>query len=131
MYDGGNSEVKDQKEEEAKKVTVIVDQKTAKHPNPKGMKNSIRTSKYTLLTFVPFNLLVQFSKAANIYFLIITYLQTIELISISDGKPAMAVPLIFIILVTMVKDGFEDYQKAKQDTKENDTPIRLFDRQTQ
>ena len=55
------------------------------------------------------NLLVQFSKTANIYFLIITYLQTIELISISDGKPAMAVPLIFIILVTMVKDGFEDY----------------------
>ena len=37
--------------------------------------NAIRTSKYTLLTFLPKNLLSQFSKAANLYFLLISFAQ--------------------------------------------------------
>ena len=37
--------------------------------------NAIRTSKYTLLTFLPKNLLRQFSKAANLYFLLISFAQ--------------------------------------------------------
>jgi len=39
------------------------------------LDNAIRTSKYTLLTFLPKNLLSQFSKAANFYFLMITFAQ--------------------------------------------------------
>lgn len=33
----------------------------------------------------------------------------IDAISISNGKPAMLPPLAFIILVSMIKDGYEDY----------------------
>ena len=38
--------------------------------------NSISTSKYTIITFLPKNLLEQFSKSANLYFLV--YLSMIE-----------------------------------------------------
>jgi phospholipid-translocating ATPase len=36
--------------------------------------NQIRTSKYTTLTFIPLNLINQFKKAANVYFLAISFL---------------------------------------------------------
>lgn len=47
--------------------------------------NSIRTSKYTWLTFIPKNLFEQFSKMANVYFLFIMVLQIIPPISITGG----------------------------------------------
>ena len=39
--------------------------------NDRLPKNAIRTSKYTWYTFLPKNLLAQFSKSANAYFLFI------------------------------------------------------------
>ena len=64
-----------------------------------------------MLTFLPLNLMMQFKKASNIYFLIITFMQTIERISISGGKAAMALPLTLVIFVSMIKDAFEDYKR--------------------
>jgi hypothetical protein len=43
------------------------------------------------------------------YFLLICYLQTVPLISISAGKPVMAFPLVVIVFISMMKDAFEDY----------------------
>ncbi len=37
--------------------------------------NAVRTTKYTLLTFVPQNLFEQFCRLANLYFLLISILQ--------------------------------------------------------
>ena len=89
--------------------------------NKKYGNNAIRTSKYSVLSFVPLNLFMQFNKGSNVYFLIITFMQMIEVISISGGKPAMAMPLVFVVLVSMVKDAFEDYKRHQSDGKENDT----------
>lgn len=48
--------------------------------------NSVRTSKYRWYTFVPLNLFEQFTKKlANLYFLIIMFMQMITVISISNG----------------------------------------------
>ena len=77
--------------------------------------NIIRTSKYSAITFLPLNLAMQFNKLPNVYFLLITFMQMIDMISISNGKPAMALPLVVIILVSMVKDAFEDYKRHKAD----------------
>lgn len=75
--------------------------------------NKVVTGKYTILTFVPLNLATQFSKAQNVYFAIIAYLQTIKSISISAGKSVMSVPLSAIVFASMVKDAFEDAQRHK------------------
>ena len=74
-------------------------------------KNRIRTGKYSVLTFLPKNLLNQFSKMANVYFLIISFMQCIKSISISGGAPAMAFPLTIIVLISMLKDAYEDYKR--------------------
>ena len=39
--------------------------------------NYVRTSKYTILTFIPKNLLEQFMRWANLYFLAISLLQVL------------------------------------------------------
>ena len=48
---------------------------------------------------------------ANVYFLIITFMQCYKPISISAGKPAMALPLGFIVFLSMLKDAYEDYKR--------------------
>ena len=83
-------------------------------------RNAIRTAKYSVFTFFPMNLLMQFQKAPNIYFLIISIMQTFAVISISNGKSAMAMPLVIIVLLSMIKDAYEDYKRHQSDAKEND-----------
>jgi len=45
------------------------------------VSNVVKTTKYNVLTFLPKNLFEQFSKAANMYFLVILILQYIEIIA--------------------------------------------------
>lgn len=47
-------------------------------------------------------------------------MQTIESISISDGKSVMAIPLVIVIGVTMIKDAYEDYKRHQSDKQENE-----------
>ena len=95
--------------------------------NKRYKDNSVRTGKYSWWNFVPLNLLEQFKKAPNIYFLIIAFLQTITLISISNGKAAMAPSLVQVVLVSMLKDAYEEYKKHKNDEKENSSKCQVFD----
>ena len=81
--------------------------------------NYVKTAKYSWWNFIPLNLFEQFKKAPNVYFLVIAFLQTITLISISNGKSAMAVPLVFVVCVSMIKDAYEDYKRHKNDDGEN------------
>lgn len=102
----------------------------ANDPHSKMAANRISTAQYTVFNFVPKNLLNQFKKAPNIYFLLITYLQTISLITISAGAPVMALPLAAVVFVSMLKDAFEDYKRHKSDEKENNTKAEVLDSST-
>ncbi|CAD8142403.1 unnamed protein product [Paramecium pentaurelia] len=81
--------------------------------------NTIRTCKYTLWTFLPLNLMEQFSKMANIYFLIVGYLETIDLVSITDGQPVIWFPLFVVIAISAFKDFLEDHKRQISDQDEN------------
>lgn len=74
--------------------------------------NYVRTTKYTLATFLPKSLFEQFRRVANFYFLVAGAL------SFTDLAPYSAVsaiiPLIFIIAATMVKEAIEDARRKKQ-----------------
>jgi phospholipid-transporting ATPase len=85
-------------------LEIVVTSNKENYPNK---TNKIKTSKYSLITFLPKNLYVQFSKLANIYFLIIGIMQMITTISITDGKPVIFGPLTIVIGVSMLKDAFE------------------------
>lgn len=80
-----------------------------------------------MVTFLPKNLYEQFKKMANVYFLIIAIMQTIDIISISGGKPVMLMPLSFVIIVSMIKDIFEDFKRHKSDHQENFKKTWVYD----
>ncbi len=90
------------------------------------VKNSISTAKYTLLTFFPRNLFEQIAKPANAYFLLLSILQCIPAISITDGKPTVLLPLSVVILVSMIKDFVEDRKRQKSDNMENNSKVLIL-----
>ncbi|KAL8162065.1 hypothetical protein V2J09_013554 [Rumex salicifolius] len=80
--------------------------------------NSIRTSKYSIITFLPKNLYEQFHRIAYIYFLIIAILNQLPQLAVFGG-PVSILPLAFVLLVSAIKDGYEDFRRHKADRVEN------------
>jgi phospholipid-transporting ATPase len=76
--------------------------------------NYLSTTKYTWYTFLPLSLVLQFTRVANIYFLITAILQSIPEISPLHPFSAIA-PLLFVLGVAMIRDGIEDYFRFRSD----------------
>ncbi|XP_051123436.1 phospholipid-transporting ATPase 1 [Andrographis paniculata] len=87
--------------------------------------NSIRTAKYSVLTFLPRNLFEQFHRVAYIYFLVIAILNQIPQLAVF-GREASILPLAFVLLVTAVKDAYEDYRRHRSDRIENNRLAWVF-----
>jgi phospholipid-transporting ATPase len=85
--------------------------------------NKISTTKYTVYNFVFKNLFEQFSKLANVYFLFLAILQCIPAITMTDSVPTILMPLLTIVIITMCKDGYEDYKRYKSDQEENNKEV--------
>ncbi|KAI1140880.1 phospholipid-translocating P-type ATPase [Hypoxylon sp. FL0543] len=85
-------------------------------------RNKIRTAKYTPLSFIPKNLWFQFHNIANIFFL---FMVILVIFPIFGGvNPGLnAVPLIFILAVTAIKDAIEDYRRTVLDNDLNNAPV--------
>ncbi|GJQ74496.1 hypothetical protein Trydic_g21365 [Trypoxylus dichotomus] len=80
--------------------------------------NYIKTSKYTVLTFLPLNLFEQFQRLANFYFLCLLVLQLIPAIS-SLTPVTTALPLIGVLGLTAIKDAYDDFQRHVSDSQVN------------
>ncbi|XP_024937348.1 probable phospholipid-transporting ATPase IF isoform X3 [Cephus cinctus] len=113
------------------KVSVVAEHRVLKiSPNlvPKETtfpKNRIISNKlfyllqYTLWNFVPKNLFEQFRRIANFYFLLTAL---VAIIIDSPISPlTSSVPLVFVILVTACKQGYEDFNRYRSDQRVNRT----------
>jgi len=74
--------------------------------------NYVRTTKYTLATFIPKSLFEQFRRVANFYFLVTGILSFTPLAPYT--AVSAIVPLIFVIGVSMLKEAIEDWQRKQQ-----------------
>ena len=92
--------------------------------------NKISTSKYTPLNCIPKIIIEQFSKTANVYFLIIAIFQTVKEISNSNGKPVILFPLFIVISVNGVKNFYEDWKRRKSDEEENSKQCCILNHST-
>lgn len=81
----------------------------------KYLNNTVRTCKYSIITFLPLNLLVQFSKMANCYFLLLVILEFLPAVYQPGGPMSMLMPLMFVVVVSMCKDIIEDRSRYKSD----------------
>ncbi|KOC66842.1 putative phospholipid-transporting ATPase VD [Habropoda laboriosa] len=98
---------------------------TSQHPNGKRVDNRVRTTKYTMLSFLPRNLLEQFHRVANIYFIFIVLLNWVPAIN-AFGKEIAMIPVIFVLGVTALKDYFEDRRRLASDRRVNNSTCRVY-----
>ncbi|KAF6157302.1 hypothetical protein GIB67_004240 [Kingdonia uniflora] len=89
--------------------------------------NSISTTKFNILTFLPKGLFEQFRRVANLYFLMISILSTTP---ISPVHPITnVVPLSLVLFVSLVKEAFEDWKRLQNDRSVNSSPIEVLQNQ--
>ncbi|XP_074180740.1 phospholipid-transporting ATPase VD isoform X1 [Rhinolophus sinicus] len=91
------------------------------------VNNRIRTTKYTLLNFVPRNLFEQFHRAANLYFLFLVVLNWVPLVEAFQKEITM-LPLVVVLTIIAIKDGLEDYRKYKIDKQINNLVTKVYSR---
>uniref|UniRef100_G1P7K8 Phospholipid-transporting ATPase n=1 Tax=Myotis lucifugus TaxID=59463 RepID=G1P7K8_MYOLU len=91
------------------------------------VNNRIRTTKYTLLNFVPRNLFEQFHRAANLYFLFLVVLNWVPLVEAFQKEITM-LPLVVVLTIIAIKDGLEDYRKYKIDKQINNLLTKVYSR---
>lgn len=73
--------------------------------NPDRPYNKITTTKYSLLSFLPKSLILQFTRASNFVYLVSAVLQSISLISSLSPVTAIG-PLLFVLIVALIREGY-------------------------
>ncbi|XP_009795171.1 putative phospholipid-transporting ATPase 4 [Nicotiana tabacum] len=84
----------------------------------KYRSNFISTTKYNVITFLPKALFEQFRRVANLYFLMCAILTLTTDLSPFDPFSTVA-PLVFVVGLSMAKEGLEDSKRFIQDMNVN------------
>ncbi|KAB2084557.1 hypothetical protein ES319_A05G341400v1 [Gossypium barbadense] len=89
--------------------------------------NSISTTKYNVFTFLPKGLYEQFRRVANLYFLMVSILSATPY---SPVHPITnMVPLSLVLLFSLIKEAFEDWQRFQNDMTINNTLVDVLQAQ--
>ncbi|KAK2986132.1 hypothetical protein RJ640_024681 [Escallonia rubra] len=86
-------------------------------------RNYIRTTKFTLATFLPKAAFEQFRRVANIYFLFCAIMSFTPLSPYS--AVSNVVPLVVVIGITMGKELLEDWRRKRQDIEVNNRKVNV------
>lgn len=86
--------------------------------------NSVSTTKYDVLTFLPKGLFEQFRRVANLYFLMISILSCTPISPVSPVTNVL--PLSLVLLVSLIKEAWEDWKRFQNDMAINNTPIEVL-----
>ena len=93
--------------------------------------NIINTSKYQWYNFLAKILMEQFSRMANVYFLIIAVLQSSKEITNTNGTPVVLLPLTMVVTLNGIKDLYENHKRKKSDNEENNSNCLVYDNLSQ
>ncbi|ORY71498.1 uncharacterized protein BCR38DRAFT_331668 [Pseudomassariella vexata] len=101
----------------------LTDERTGNKPY---ISNFIRSSRYSLWSFLPKQLYFQFSKLGNFYFLVVGILQLVPGLS-TTGKYTTIVPLMVFVAISMAKEGYDDYRRYQLDKTENRSQVWVME----
>lgn len=91
--------------------------------------NYISTTKYNFATFLPKFLFEQFSKYANLFFLVTSVIQQVPNVSPTNRYTTIGT-LIVVLIVSAIKEIMEDLKRANADKELNNTRIFVLDPNT-
>lgn len=98
-----------------------------KQPNRFFPGNAIKTTKYSLISFVPMNLIEQFHRLANLYFVGLAILNFVPVVNAFQPEVAL-IPICVILCLTALKDAWEDFRRYQSDRKLNNMPCLIYSR---
>ncbi|XP_017095903.2 phospholipid-transporting ATPase IF isoform X1 [Drosophila bipectinata] len=93
-------------------------------PSKRQPRNRVTTTKYNWLTFLPINFYDQFRRAVYFYFLIITIISFFVNDTISPLVSLL--PLLFVMVLTALKEGLEDLSRARSDKMFNSAKVTVI-----
>ncbi|KAI5109536.1 putative phospholipid-transporting ATPase VA, partial [Silurus meridionalis] len=129
--EGAKKRKKRKSKKESKTRTVHANIVSEQNPNPNPNRlyanNKIKTTKYTVLSFIPKNLFEQFHRFANVYFVFIALLNFVPVVKAFQPVLALA-PVLFILSVTAIKDLWEDYRRHRSDQEINHMDCLVYSR---
>uniref|UniRef100_A0A8C6UZ29 Phospholipid-transporting ATPase n=1 Tax=Neogobius melanostomus TaxID=47308 RepID=A0A8C6UZ29_9GOBI len=96
-----------------------------KQPNRHFRNNGIKTTKYSVLFFIPMNLFEQFHRLANLYFVGLAILNFVPVVQAFEPEVAL-IPICVILALTAIKDAWEDFRRYKSDKKLNRLPCFVY-----
>lgn len=97
------------------------------NPNRHYCGNHIKTSKYTVLSFIPKNIFEQLHRFANIYFVAIAVLNFVPVVNAFQPEVNL-IPICIILGVTAIKDAWEDLRRYKSDKVINNRECFIYSR---
>ncbi len=103
---------------------VIVSPVSKEPGATKFLVNYVSTTKYSLLTFIPMNLYLQLQRFATAFAFAIACLASIPMIS-PLGSSTFWPSLLFIMIVTAIKDAKDDYNRYVSDVEENSRKTKV------
>ncbi|KAH7856369.1 hypothetical protein Vadar_000649 [Vaccinium darrowii] len=86
--------------------------------------NSISTTKYNILTFLPKGLFEQFRRVANLYFLTISIISSTPISPVSPYTNVL--PLSMVLFVSLVKEAWEDWKRFQNDKAINNSSVDML-----
>ncbi|XP_028753721.1 putative phospholipid-transporting ATPase 9 [Neltuma alba] len=86
--------------------------------------NYVRTTKYTLVSFLPKSLFEQFRRVANFFFLLSAILAFFP-VTPWESPFSSIFPLTFVVALTMGKEIIEDWRRRKQDIEMNNRKVKV------
>ena len=90
------------------------------------VNNKVSTTKYNFATFLPKFLFQEFSKYANLFFLFTAIIQQVPDVSPTNRYTTIGT-LAVVLLVSAIKEGFEDLKRGRSDQELNYSPVEVFD----
>ena len=106
------------------KRTIKLSGKTVPKTFP---SNKLNNQKYTFMTFLPKLLYNEFKFFFNMFFLLIAISQFVPFLKVGLLVTYVA-PLVFVLIVTMIKEAYDDIQRYWRDQLLNRTKYEKVDR---
>jgi phospholipid-translocating ATPase len=89
--------------------------------------NKINNQKYNILNFIPKVLYNEFKFFFNLFFLLIALSQFIEPLRVGFLFTYVA-PLVIVLMVTMIKEAFDDFARYRRDKSINLARYKVFEK---
>ena len=112
-------------EKTQRKLYIDLQHGTVVEQPQKFCDNSIRTSQYTLYSFLPLALINQYKTPFNWFFLIQAIIDCIP--SISSVSPVTTIaPVVIVLIISLIREAVEDYRKYSNDKLANETTVSIY-----